>query len=61
MLLVPDVPYPQTDPLTLEDFKRVVCLMDSIPSLFFYNCGVQSGASQPHKHIQVRGTLSVDT
>lgn len=43
----------QFDPLTLEDFKSVSSVLSEVPSLVFYNCGVDSGASQPHKHIQV--------
>ena len=40
-------------PLTREDFSAVREIVLQVPSLVFYNCGVDSGASQSHKHIQV--------
>ncbi|KAG0203779.1 bifunctional AP-4-A phosphorylase/ADP sulfurylase [Mortierella sp. GBA30] len=47
----------QTDPLSPEDMLAVwstlKALNDSQHALAFYNCGTRSGASQPHKHMQV--------
>ncbi|CAG8680533.1 5810_t:CDS:2 [Dentiscutata erythropus] len=46
----------QTDPLNPEDLECVwYCIMQikSRPSLAFFNCGELSGASQPHKHLQI--------
>ncbi|CAG8491181.1 3056_t:CDS:2 [Dentiscutata heterogama] len=46
----------QTDPLNPEDLECVwYCIMQikSRPSLAFFNCGELSGASQPHKHLQL--------
>ncbi|KAK8791033.1 hypothetical protein WA158_005664 [Blastocystis sp. Blastoise] len=60
MILVPDTPYPQTDPLSKTDFQRMLHILKDIPSLVFYNCGIQSGASQPHKHIQIVPMYSFD-
>jgi len=43
----------QTDPLDHSDFSAVWKAVSSLKSLGFYNCGKDSGASQPHKHLQV--------
>ncbi|CAG8468666.1 2420_t:CDS:2 [Ambispora leptoticha] len=46
----------QTDPLFPRDLEAVWHYMvqfKSKRSLAFYNCGNNSGASQPHKHIQI--------
>lgn len=47
----------QSEPLLPNDmyeaFKLIKDFGTSQPSLAFYNCGEESGASQPHKHIQV--------
>ncbi|CAJ0648972.1 4354_t:CDS:2 [Entrophospora sp. SA101] len=46
----------QTNPLNPEDMASIwFCIMHnkSQPTLVFFNCGELSGASQPHKHIQV--------
>ncbi|GJJ72019.1 sulfate adenylyltransferase (ADP) / ATP adenylyltransferase [Entomortierella parvispora] len=49
--------HPQTEPLSPQDMLAVwSCLnavKDSRNALAFYNCGSRSGASQPHKHMQV--------
>ncbi|KAL1919336.1 uncharacterized protein VTP21DRAFT_2029 [Calcarisporiella thermophila] len=47
--------YPQTDPPLPKDFAAVwYCLRRfKDNALAFYNCGASSGASQPHKHIQI--------
>lgn len=40
--------------LDLADFDALVrCLPDDVPAIGFYNGGAGSGASQPHKHLQV--------
>ena len=47
---------PQTTDLDLEDFTalyRGIGTFSSQNWLVFYNCGVHSGASQMHKHIQI--------
>ena len=40
-------------PLTKLDFGVIKDIISQVPSLVFYNCGVDSGASQSHKHVQV--------
>lgn len=46
---------PQEDPLTAADFEATWQVMQAMPSggLAYYNRGPVSGASQPHKHLQV--------
>ncbi|KAG0244394.1 hypothetical protein B0O80DRAFT_448981 [Mortierella sp. GBAus27b] len=48
---------PQTDPLSPDDLMAVwhglTSLSNSKDAVAFFNCGTQSGASQPHKHMQV--------
>ena len=46
---------PQTDPLDLSDFQaswEVLSQLDD-PYVAFYNCGLDAGSSQPHKHLQL--------
>lgn len=47
----------QTDPLSPEDMLAVWNTLKAVrntqDALAFYNCGSRSGASQPHKHMQV--------
>ncbi|GMH41382.1 hypothetical protein BSKO_09292 [Bryopsis sp. KO-2023] len=45
----------QEEPLNVQDIDATMKVMESMPNggLAFFNCGPQSGASQPHKHIQV--------
>lgn len=46
----------QTEPLRLTDFEALcVIIKDLHPvnTLSFFNCGELSGASQPHKHVQL--------
>ncbi|KAG0042297.1 bifunctional AP-4-A phosphorylase/ADP sulfurylase [Gryganskiella cystojenkinii] len=49
--------HPQTEPLSPQDMLAVWnslnAVKDSRNALAFYNCGSNSGASQPHKHMQV--------
>jgi len=46
---------PQTNHLSLRDFRAVYEVIERLGDdyLFFYNRGHLSGASQPHKHIQL--------
>jgi ATP adenylyltransferase len=39
--------------LTLRDFEALRSCMDEFPGLGFYNGGVEAGASQQHKHLQL--------
>lgn len=52
----------QNEDLAIKDWCAIhACLEDlSDPYLLFYNCGVDSGASQPHKHVQVIPLSQVD-
>ncbi|GAB5593016.1 bifunctional AP-4-A phosphorylase/ADP sulfurylase [Umbelopsis nana] len=45
----------QTDPLLPSDLRATWEILSQLPqpALAFYNCGELSGASQPHKHIQI--------
>lgn len=45
----------QTDPLTAADFEATLQLLRAMPEggIAYFNSGPESGASQPHKHIQV--------
>ncbi|KAF9582002.1 bifunctional AP-4-A phosphorylase/ADP sulfurylase [Lunasporangiospora selenospora] len=47
----------QTEPLSPEDMLAVWNTLAAVKNpenaLAFYNCGAKSGASQPHKHLQV--------
>ncbi|KAH8551098.1 ATP adenylyltransferase-domain-containing protein [Umbelopsis sp. PMI_123] len=45
----------QTDPLLPTDLRATWEVLSQLPqpSIAFYNCGELSGASQPHKHIQI--------
>jgi ATP adenylyltransferase len=46
---------PQEDPLTAADFTATWQVMEAMPSggLAYFNRGPVSGASQPHKHMQI--------
>lgn len=48
---------PQESSLTAADFESTMKVVNAMPlphgGLAFFNCGPQSGASQPHKHLQV--------
>ncbi|KAK3843813.1 MAG: HIT-like domain-containing protein [Linnemannia gamsii] len=53
--------HPQTQPLSPDDlltaWNALQALKTSHPdAIAFYNCGARSGASQPHKHLQVLPT-----
>lgn len=45
----------QLDPLGTADMEATWAVVQSMPEggMAFYNCGPESGASQPHKHVQV--------
>ncbi|ORX73566.1 hypothetical protein DL89DRAFT_253531 [Linderina pennispora] len=45
----------QGEPLTTHDFTAAIGVLEdmSCPQIVFYNAGEESGASQPHKHLQV--------
>ncbi|KAJ1851000.1 bifunctional AP-4-A phosphorylase/ADP sulfurylase [Coemansia sp. RSA 1822] len=45
----------QGEPLSEADFTAVLATIDNLSSrnIVFYNSGEESGASQPHKHLQV--------
>jgi len=43
----------QTDPLTFSDFRVLRRCITELRVLAFFNSGILSGASQPHKHIQL--------
>lgn len=43
----------QNDVLNYNDFYALWTLLKQIKGLGFYNCGKLSGASQPHKHLQL--------
>jgi len=44
---------PQTDPLTESDFAALWNVVSTTSFLGFFNGGPLSGASQPHKHLQL--------
>ncbi|EGG15763.1 pleckstrin domain-containing protein [Cavenderia fasciculata] len=46
----------QIEPLNRNDFKAIWECVDKCDMLCFFNCGAQSGASQPHKHVQLLRT-----
>jgi ATP adenylyltransferase len=55
---------PQTSDLNKIDFDALQSCVDPLKSdnwLIFYNCGMKSGASQPHKHIQIVPLWDLDT
>lgn len=45
----------QTEPLNVQDLTATWQTMQAFPkgALAYFNCGPESGASQPHKHIQI--------
>ena len=43
----------QTDALALADLEAAHSLLTSLGGLFFFNSGKASGASMPHKHLQL--------
>ncbi|CAE6394900.1 unnamed protein product [Rhizoctonia solani] len=58
--------HPQNSPLTPPELTQTYLLLrasqkSKTPLFAFYNCGVDSGASQPHKHIQFIPTTREET
>lgn len=43
----------QNDILNYNDFYALWTILKQVKGLGFYNCGTLSGASQPHKHLQL--------
>ncbi|KAF1320410.1 5',5'''-p-1,p-4-tetraphosphate phosphorylase, partial [Globisporangium splendens] len=43
----------QETPLSKADFRAMWTAMGSLDAFAFFNCGYESGASQPHKHMQL--------
>ncbi|KAG6618805.1 5',5'''-P-1,P-4-tetraphosphate phosphorylase [Phytophthora cinnamomi] len=44
---------PQEQPLDAADFRAMWTAMQGLDAFAFFNCGFESGASQPHKHMQL--------
>ncbi|KAF4320359.1 hypothetical protein BBO99_00001268 [Phytophthora kernoviae] len=44
---------PQEQPLDATDFRAMWTAMKGLDAFAFFNCGFNSGASQPHKHMQL--------
>ncbi|CAI5711185.1 hypothetical protein KXD40_001498 [Peronospora effusa] len=44
---------PQEEPLRATDFRAMWTAMKGLDAFAFFNCGYESGASQPHKHMQL--------
>ncbi|KAJ0411875.1 hypothetical protein ATCC90586_005970 [Pythium insidiosum] len=49
----------QEQPLTASDLRAVWTSMHALDAFAFFNCGYESGASQPHKHMQLISYSSV--
>uniref|UniRef100_K3WRM4 Uncharacterized protein n=1 Tax=Globisporangium ultimum (strain ATCC 200006 / CBS 805.95 / DAOM BR144) TaxID=431595 RepID=K3WRM4_GLOUD len=43
----------QETPLSKADFRAMWTAMGALDAFAFFNCGYESGASQPHKHMQL--------
>ncbi|KAG7381931.1 bifunctional AP-4-A phosphorylase/ADP sulfurylase [Phytophthora pseudosyringae] len=44
---------PQEQPLDAADLRAMWTAMQGLDAFAFFNCGFESGASQPHKHMQL--------
>lgn len=53
LLIVTRIFEHQESLVTLADFRALWRCMSEFPALGFYNSGTLSGASQPHKHLQM--------
>lgn len=55
--------HPQEEPLNASDFDATWHVIKSMPQggLAYFNCGPVSGASQPHKHLQIVPLPLLDT
>ncbi|KAL3660107.1 hypothetical protein V7S43_015028 [Phytophthora oleae] len=53
-LVLPTIEFaPQEQPLDASDFRAMWTAMQGLDGFAFFNCGFESGASQPHKHMQI--------
>ncbi|ETI38684.1 hypothetical protein F443_15654 [Phytophthora nicotianae P1569] len=52
---------PQEQPLDAADFRAMWTAMRGLDAFAFFNCGFESGASQPHKHMQLMTYPSMKT
>lgn len=52
---------PQEQPLNAADFRAMWTAMQGLEAFAFFNCGFNSGASQPHKHMQLMTYPSMKT
>lgn len=52
MLIVTKECRHQTEHLNIADFKAISTVFENIPCLIYFNNGINSGASQGHKHCQ---------
>lgn len=53
-VVLPTVEFrPQEEPLTVQDLRAMWTAMQGLDGFAFFNCGYESGASQPHKHMQL--------
>ena len=43
----------QLDPLNNEDFRAALATCKALDGMLYFNCGFNSGASIPHKHLQI--------
>eukprot|EP00347_Sterkiella_histriomuscorum_P004117 403361689 len=43
----------QSAPLSVDDFKAALITCKALDAFMFFNCGFKSGASIPHRHLQV--------
>lgn len=56
MLVIPKIEYArQTDDLDFSDINAAWTVLKAFdtPSIIIYNCGVNAGSSQGHKHLQL--------
>jgi ATP adenylyltransferase/5',5'''-P-1,P-4-tetraphosphate phosphorylase II len=63
LLLHPNNYAPQAEPLACDDFIAAWDILDRLGAsqhISFYNCGDESGSSQPYRHIQIISTPSRD-
>ncbi|DAZ99257.1 TPA: hypothetical protein N0F65_008124 [Lagenidium giganteum] len=51
----------QETPLTTADLKAMWTAMEQLDAFAFFNCGDESGASQPHKHMQLISYPSMES
>lgn len=53
-VVLPTIDYEQQEtPLSTADFRAMWTAMRGLDAFAFFNCGYESGASQPHKHMQL--------